>query len=94
MVQSLIPVPHPALGARAGSYVAGKSSAVGAHACCRRAYRRERPTPRDSGRGYRLSQRGPNLAKSEILANEALYRVGQWQTFVHVQGEGPVRVHV
>jgi len=58
MVQSLIPVPHPALGARAGSQVARKRSAVGAHACCRRAYRRERPTPRDFGRGSGLRQRG------------------------------------
>ena len=38
--------------------------------------------------------RGPNLAKGQILANVALCRVFQWQTFVHVQGEGPVRVHV
>src|SRR5437763_819335 len=37
---------------------------------------------------------GPNLAKGQILANVALCRVCQWQTFVHVQGEGLVRVHV
>jgi hypothetical protein len=37
---------------------------------------------------------GPNLAKGQILANEALGRVFQWQTFVHVQCEGPIRVHV
>ena len=44
MVQSLIPVPQPTLGARAEAYGAGQSSAVGAHACCRRAYRRgQRP---------------------------------------------------
>jgi hypothetical protein len=40
------------------------------------------------------SVEGPNLAKGQILANVALCRVCQWQTFVHVQGEGPVRVHV
>ena len=38
--------------------------------------------------------KGPNLAKGQILANVALCRVCQWQTFVHVQGKGPVRVHV
>ena len=27
---------------------------------------------------------GPNLAKGQILANAALCRVFQWQTFVHV----------
>ena len=44
--------------------------------------------------GLVLSQVGPNLAKGQILANVALCRVCQWQTFVHVQGEGPIRVHV
>src|ERR1041384_8607444 len=33
---------------------------------------------------------GPNLAKGHILANEALGRVCQGQTFVHVQCEGPI----
>jgi hypothetical protein len=41
-----------------------------------------------------ISVQGPNLAKGQILANVALCRVCQWPTFVHVQGEGPVRVHV
>ena len=41
-----------------------------------------------------MCQLGPNLAKGQILANGALCRVGQGQTLVHVQDEGPVRVYV
>src|SRR5882672_6095642 len=48
---------------------------------------------RNGSLSLRNHQLGPNLAKGQILANEALCRVGQGQTLVHVQDEGPVRVH-
>ncbi len=47
------------------------------------------------GESVRENQQvGPNLAKGQILANEALCCMSQGQTLVHMQDEGPVGVHV
>jgi len=57
-VQPWIRVPRPALGALAGSPVAGTSSAACAHACYEQTCRRHREKPRDHDRGTLLGTRG------------------------------------
>jgi len=37
---------------------------------------------------------GPNLAKIETSAKSLLCYLRQWQTLVHVESEGSVRIHV